>query len=79
MEPSVAKIRQRKISWFNPPFSKNVSTNVGAKFLKIIVEKIPEDLRKYFNRNTIKVSYRYMSNIKNYSDRHNETNEKGKH
>ena len=62
------KSRQRKISWFNPPFSKNVSTNVGAKFLKIIDEKIPEPLRKYFNRNTIKVSYRCMPNIKNYID-----------
>ena len=60
--------RQRKISWFKPPFSKNVSTNIGAKFLKIIDEKIPEDVRKYFNRNTIKVSYRCMLNMKNYID-----------
>ena len=63
--------RQRKISWFNPPFSKNVSTNIGAKFLKIIDEKIPEDVRKYFNRNTVKVLYRCMPNMKNYIDRHN--------
>ena len=63
--------RQRKISWFNPPFSKNIKTNVGAKFLKIIDEKVPAELKKYFNRNTIKVSYRCMPNIKNHIDRHN--------
>ena len=28
--------RSRKITWFNPPFSQNVSTNVGAKFLQLI-------------------------------------------
>ena len=28
--------RARNKTWFNPPFSQNVSTNVGAKFLKLI-------------------------------------------
>ena len=30
------KNRSRNQTWFNPPFSQNVSTNVGAKFLKRI-------------------------------------------
>ena len=34
--------RTRKISWFNPPYSKNVKTNVGAKFLSIISKNFPK-------------------------------------
>ena len=32
--------RNRKIIWYNPPFSKNVSTNVGRKFIHIIEKKL---------------------------------------
>ena len=31
--------RNRKIIWYNPPFSKNVSTNVGRKSIHIIKKK----------------------------------------
>ena len=51
------KNRQRNnISWYNPPFSKNTSTNIGYKFLALIDKHFPKDhkLRKIFNRNTIK-------------------------
>ena len=27
--------------WYNPPFSKNVSTNIGQKFLRIIDDEFP--------------------------------------
>ena len=30
------KTRRRNIIWFNPPFSKNVKTNIGRQFLKLI-------------------------------------------
>ena len=63
--------RSRRITWLNPPFSRNVATNIGQKFLKIIDEKIPDELKRYFNRNTIKMSYRCMPNVKNHIDRHN--------
>ena len=63
--------RKRNISWFNPPYSKNVETKLGSKFLKIIDEKFPDNLKKYFNRNTVKLGYRCMPNIKNHIDRHN--------
>ena len=29
------KVRQRKIIWFNPPYSVNVKTNIGKTFLKL--------------------------------------------
>jgi hypothetical protein len=52
--------RGRKIIYFNPPFSANVETKIGAKFLKLISTYFPKDnpLHKIFNRNTVKISYR---------------------
>ncbi len=65
--------RQRNIIWYNPPFSKNVSTNIGQIFLKIIDEEFPTEhpLHKIFNRNTVKISYSCMPNIKQIMDGHN--------
>ena len=57
--------RKRKESFFNPPYNMNIKTNIGAKFLKLIEECFPpgHPLRKIFNRNTIKLSYRCTPNI----------------
>ena len=57
--------RSRNRTWFNPPFSQNVSTNVGAKFLKLIDSCFPpfHPLRKIMNRNSVKVGYRCMANM----------------
>ena len=65
--------RSRRISWFNPPYSKNVKTNVGAKFLKMISKNFPPShpLNKILNKNTVKVSYRCMPNLKSHIDKHN--------
>ena len=58
-----------------PPFSKNVSTNIGHRFLALVDKHFPKDhkLRKIFNRNTIKISYSCMNNTKqviyNYNKR----------
>ena len=68
------KNRQRNnIIWYNPPFSKNTSTNIGYKFLALIDKHFPKDhkLRKIFNRNTIKISYSCMNNAKQIIDNHN--------
>ena len=35
------KQRKRKIIWFNPPFSKNISTNIGKEFFKLIDHHFP--------------------------------------
>ena len=73
------KQRQRKITWFNPPFSRNVKTNIGEKFLKLIDENFPKNhpLRKVINRNTIKVSYKCMPNMKQKISAHNFKVQKG--
>ena len=37
------KCRKRRITWFNPPFSCNVKTNIGAKFLKLVDNSFPKE------------------------------------
>ena len=65
--------RQRKITWFNPPFSKNIQTNIGEKFLKLVDRNFTPNhpLRKIINRNTVKISYRCMPNMKQKISNHN--------
>ena len=67
--------RQRNIIWFNPPFSKNVQTNIGREFRNLIDNCFPPNhkLRKLFNKNNVKLSYSCSPNIKQIIDRHNKT------
>ena len=67
------KKRTKDPIYFNPPFSLNVKTNVGAVFLRIVDKHFPKKskLHKYFNRSKIKVSYRTMPNIRNHISKHN--------
>ena len=68
------KDRQRNnILWYNPPFSKNVSTNIRHRF-HALVEKHSlkgHELRKILNRNTIKICYSCMNNTKQTINNHN--------
>ena len=65
--------RARKIIWFNPPYSKNVSTNIGQRFLRLISKHFPKasKLHKIFNKNTVKVSYSCMPNMATIIKSHN--------
>lgn len=67
------KNRKRNILWFNPPFNKNVSTQIGKYFLNLIKEHFPQHhkLHKIFNKNTVKMSYSCMPNIKSTINAHN--------
>ena len=60
------KTRKRKITWCNPPFNIKVATNVAKRFLALIDKHFPKDKRlsKFFNRNTIKVSYSCLPVVK---------------
>ena len=44
--------RGRKITWFNPPYSKSVETNIGKEFLRLLDTHFPEHdpLHKIFTR-----------------------------
>ena len=65
--------RSRNITWFNPPYSKHVSTNIGRKFLNLIDKHFPISsvLHKIFNRNNTKVSYSCMDNMGKLISGHN--------
>ena len=67
------KQRRRKITWFNPPFSCNVATNIGREFLRILSKNFPLKHRyhKIFNRNTVKISYSCLPNMSNIIKNHN--------
>ena len=57
--------RSRKIIWYNPPYSADVKTNIGKKFLWLLNKHFPRGhrLHKIFNRNTVKISYSCMPNV----------------
>ena len=64
-EPSTTnkwKIKQRNNTlWYNPAFSKKVSTNIGHRFLVLVEKHLPEEI---FNRNVIKISDNCMNSTK---------------
>ena len=35
--------RNRKVIWFNPPYSQNVKTNIGKLFIKLVRKHFPEN------------------------------------
>ena len=59
------KCRSKKALWFNPPYSINIKTNVGAKFLALLDKHFPPSnpLHSLLNRKTIKVSYKCLPNM----------------
>ena len=74
-EPSqpAKRRRRRDIIWWNPPFSMNVKTNIGGKFLSLIDECFPKGsiMGKVFNRNNLKLSYRTCPNMHQVLAKHN--------
>ena len=49
---SNSRNRKRNIIWFNPPFSKNVSTNIGKFFFNLLTKHFPKKHKYYklFNK-----------------------------
>ena len=48
--------RNRKVIWFNPPYSQNVKTNIGKLFIKLGRKHFPKNNKyhKIFNLNTLR-------------------------
>ena len=66
--------RNRKVIWYNPPFSKNVKTKIGFHFINLIDKHFGDKgniLNKIFNRNTIKLSFSCMPNMGKIIKAHN--------
>ena len=75
MVPADQSRRRRctRITWFNPPYSLDVATNVAKEVLEL-VDKHPSPghvLHSICNRSTIKVSYRSLPNMKAVISKHN--------
>ena len=67
------KKRRRNITWFNPTYCKNVAPTIGKNLFTLLSACFPANnkLYKIINKNTIKLSYSYMSNIKQSISNHN--------
>ena len=67
------KNRSRNIIWYNLPSSKNVETNVGKYFFKLLKKHFGKNCKyhKIFNKNNIKVSYSCMDNMAKIINSHN--------
>ena len=63
---------KRKIIWFNPQFSKNISTKFGKCFPSLLDIRFPRNhiYSNIFNRNKIKVSYSCMENMNSIIKNH---------
>ena len=67
------RTRKRKCIYFNAPFCESVKNNIGKEFLRLVNKHFTKShpLQKIFNRNTIKVSYSCMANMKSIIQGHN--------
>ena len=71
--------RNRNPIYYNPPYSVNVKTNIGRKFLNLVEKhfhkatknKEAHILRKIFDKSKVKVSYCTTSNMKRHISKHN--------
>ena len=73
MSPKRRQNRSRNIIWYNPPFGRNVKTNIGKQFFKLLKKHFGKNhkYQKIFNEMNIKVSYSYMDNMKKIINSHN--------
>ena len=73
INPQRKRNRTRKIVWFNPPYSKNVATNIGKEFLNLLRVHFPTQhpFHRLFNRNTVKLSYSCMMSMNSIIKAHN--------
>ena len=46
--------RRRKMIWFNPPYSRNVKTNIDKIFCQLLVKHFPVNnkMHQIFNKST---------------------------
>ena len=71
--PKNQRNRHSNTVWYNPPFSKNVRSNIGRNCITLIDKHFPpsSNLHKIFNRNTMEISYSCMGNMRSTISKHN--------
>ena len=62
----------KKVIWFNPPFSLSIKTDIGKELFKLIRKHFPRNhsFRKIFNLNTIRIRFSLMKTMKNLIKQH---------
>ena len=67
------KNRRKEKIWYNPPFSKNVSTKIGKEFFDLLRLHFPPQhpLHNLINRRTVSMSYATMMNMDGIVRAHN--------
>ena len=65
--------KKRRLTWFNPLFAGNFSTDLGKIFLHLIGKHFTKDspLSKILNKYTVKLSYSCMPNMRATILQHN--------
>ena len=71
---STGKNRKHDIIWLNQTYSKLLKRNISKYFLRLFNKHFPpgHKLYKIFNKNTLKLSYSSMPNLKAKIDGHNQ-------
>ena len=66
--------RHRNVIWYCPPYSDSVKTPLGKIFLRLLKKHFPYNhpYARIMNKNTIKLSYSCMPNMKNIMKQQNE-------
>ena len=72
-DESQKRKRKRRIIWFDPPYSNNIKTNIGKTFLQLLSKRFPKDhqMRKIYNKSTLKICDSCMNNISSILCNHN--------
>ena len=65
--------RNRKIIWFNRPYSKNIKINICKIFFKLLHKHFPplHLFHKIFNKMSVKISYSCMHSMSSIISAHN--------
>ena len=74
-QPPKNRKRSRNVIYYNPPFNAAVSTNIGKEFLALLDKHFPPHSKyhKFFNRNTVKISYSCLPNMSSIISSHNKS------
>ena len=72
-ERTAKRSRKRKVTWFNPPFSSQVTSNITKLFNNLIEKYFKKGtlLGKLFNKNSLKLSYSTTANLGQIISGHN--------
>ena len=67
------KRKRRDLIFFNPPFNREVKTDIGRQFLKLIDKNFPSNnpISEIINRKTVKLSYSCTDNMEKVISKHN--------